>query len=149
MPCSPALGDLAGQARADGAIENCDLVGELAARFAGDGGAHVGADARQHALVEASLRGSTQYCGLRHQPRSWPAGRQIELALLRRLAGQNFQQFGVADEFGEAAHAQLRHDARHSSRHEAEVVHHHLGQADEVTWCAARCAAWPRRWRSC
>ena len=60
-------------------------------------------------MSKGSLRGSTQYCGLSDTRLELASsGCKIELALFRGLAGQDLQQFGVADEFGERAHAHAR-----------------------------------------
>ena len=83
-------------------------------------------------MSKGSLCGSTQYCGLaRDQAGIGEHRLQIEFSLLRGFAGQDLQHLGVADQFGEGAHAHGGHDLAAFLCDELEVVHDHLGQADE------------------
>ncbi len=84
-------------------------------------------------LSKGALRGSVQYWGaLDTSARIGEQWLKIELALLRGLARQDLQPVGGADELGEAAHTQARHDLPAFLGHEPEVVHDHLRQPDEI-----------------
>ena len=130
----PALGDFAGNTRADGPVKIVDRVGEPAPGFRGYRRLHVAEHLlAQHALVEGlvmRIDAVLRFAG--HQRGIGQHRRQIELALPRCLPRQNFQQFRASDQFGEVAHAQGRHDFAAFLRHELEVVDHHVGQPDEV-----------------
>ncbi len=146
-----AARDLTREPCADGAVIVPHLVEEGAAAPLFDGIAAL----RHHAFIQqplsnGGLRGSVQKRGFgRGQAARIEQRLQVETTLARRLARPRLGQVGTTDQLLDAVRAQRRQQLAHLARHEAEVVHHHLGQADEVALRAGSCAAWPRRWRSC
>ena len=88
------------------------VVGELAPRFIGDGDLHIAQHPfPQDALVERLVARARAVLRLpRHQAGIREHGPQIEFALLSRFAGQDFQEFGAADQFRDGPNAHGRHD---------------------------------------
>ncbi len=131
---APASRDLARQARADRAVEVRHFVAEGAAALVVDGVAHVTHHSfGQLALVERRVvRIGAELRLVVRKPCRRKDGAQVELALLGRRSFHDLQQLGAADELRDASDAELRHDLAAFLRHEAEIVDHHLRQADEV-----------------
>ena len=109
------------------------VIGELAAGFADDGVVHVAQHLLgQHTLVEGLVaRIGAKLRLRRHQAGIGEQRRQIQLALLRGLARQNLEQFSAPNQLRDGAHAHGGHDFPALLGDELEVVHHHLGKADE------------------
>ncbi len=129
----PTPGDLARDARADRAVEVLDGVAPFAAALALNGREHLGDHPfSELALVERRVRRG--HAELRHVGRQAGVGQdrpQIELALPGGTSRQHFQMPGAADEVLQAPHAERRENLADLARDEQEVVHDHLGQADE------------------
>ena len=130
---APATRDLAGQARTDRAMPIADRVMEDAAGLVFDRRQAVGQHRLgQFALVErlvvehAVLRARQRHAG-RFENR-----RQVEVLGLVGRAFGDFEQVGAADQLLDRAHAEAGHQFARFLGDELEVVHHHLGQADEV-----------------
>ena len=131
---APALRDLAGHARADGAMVVADRIGEFATGLGLDRAPHVLEHLlAEHALVEGCIAAVGAVLRLvRNQRRVREQGRQVELLLLGGFARQYLEELRAADELGDAAHADRGHDLAAFPRHEPEIIHHHLGQPDEI-----------------
>src|SRR5690606_9307240 len=110
-----AARDLAREARADRAVEVLDLVPESAAGARFDRRYDLcHHPLRELALVERAVAlGDAELRRIRGQSRRRHDAGKVEAALARRLALPELDQVHAADEVGEAAHAELRHDEPH------------------------------------
>ena len=129
-----ADGDFTGQTRADRAMNILHLITEFRARFVFNRRQRIGDHLfGQLAFVKgfvmrfgAELGFVIRYAAVTEQRT------EIQVPLFIRVAFQQFQQIGAADQIGQLAAAELRQQFAHFTGNETEIVHHHVHLPDEM-----------------